>query len=225
MRHRMLLLMLALVLVGLAIPSASQASTQTLTMKAKITRFQVSGGTLTARGLMTGSLSSGGQAVKDTAPIRFRVATGSAGTRCNVLTLNLQQLYLELLGAEVQTSAINLDLYAKRGALLGNLFCSLSRAKIRLPRIASAMNRKLGEQGLAVMSAQAPVNAEAAQAAPSCQVLKLILGPLHLDLLGLNIDLYGQTVRDPVTVTINALPDKGLLGQTLCSVAGGAPPA
>jgi hypothetical protein len=34
------------------------------------------------------------------------------------------------------------------------------------------------------------------------------------------VDLYGKTKSDPVTVTINALPDKGLLGQVLCSLAG-----
>ena len=78
---------------------------------------------------------------------------------------------------------------------------------------------------LPVMAAEAPVNANAAQtqSGPSCQVLKLILGPLHLNLLGLNVDLYGQTKSDPVVVTIDALPDKGLLGQILCSLAGGSP--
>src|SRR3954447_15739005 len=224
MRQRMLLLTLALMLVGLAIPSASQAATQTLTMKAKITRFHASGNTLTATGVLTGTLGSGGNVTKDTAPVRFRVSATRSGRRCDILTLNLQQLYLELLGAEVQTSAINLELYATRGAVLGNLFCALSRAEIRLPRVAAAMNRKLPKHGLQVMAAEAPVRANAAQtpAPTSCQVLKLILGPLHLNLLGLNVDLYGKTKNDPVVVTINALPDKGLLGQILCSLAGGS---
>jgi hypothetical protein len=225
MRQRMLLLTLALLTIGLMLPSASQAATQTLTMKAKITRFHASGHTLTATGTLTGTLGSDGHVAKDTAPVRFRVSAKRTGRRCDILTLNLQQLYLELLGAEVQTSAINLELYATRGAVLGNLFCALSRAEIRLPRVAAAMNRKLGKHGLPVMAAQAPVNAGAAQTTPpqqSCQVLKLILGPLHLNLLGLNVDLYGQTKNDPVVVTINALPDKGLLGQVLCSLAGGS---
>src|SRR3954454_13063540 len=226
MQQRMMLrLTFALMVIGLVLPTASQAATQTLTMKAKITRFQASGGTLTATGVITGTLGSGGQVTKDTAAVRFRVSAKRAGTRCDILTLNLQQLYLELLGAEVQTSAINLELYATRGAILGNLFCALSRAQIRLPRIAAAMNRKIGKRGLQVMAAQAPVNADAAAdtaSQTSCQVLKLILGPLHLDLLGLNGDLYGKTKSDPVVVTINALPDKGLLGQVLCSLAGGS---
>jgi hypothetical protein len=56
----------------------------------------------------------------------------------------------------------------------------------------------------------------------TCQVLKLVLGPLHLDLLGLVVDLYGQTTSSPVIVTINAIPSQGLLGQLLCGVAGGS---
>jgi hypothetical protein len=222
MRQRMLLLTLALMIVGLAVPSASEASTQTLTMKAKITRFVASGNTLTAKGVVTGTLGSGGQVVKDTAPVRFRVSARRAGKRCDILTLNLQQLYLELLGAEVTTSAINLELYATRGAILGNLFCALSKAEIRLPRIAAAMNRKIGKRGLPVMAQQSQVYVLPSQTQQGCQVLKLILGPLHLNLLGLNVDLYGKTKSDPVEVTINALPDKGLLGQVLCSLAGGS---
>lgn len=224
MRQRLLLLTLALALVVLAAPTASQAATQTLRLKANITHFQARGRTLTGNGVITGTLASGGKTTKDSAPVRFRVAAARQGTRCDVLTLNLQQLYLQLLGAEVTTSAINLELYATRGQILGNLFCALSRAKIRLPRVAAAMNHKLGKHGLPVMATESAVNPSAAraQAQRSCQVLNLILGPLHLNLLGLNVDLYGKTKSDPVTVTINALPDKGLLGQVLCSLAGGS---
>jgi hypothetical protein len=220
MRQRILLLALALTLAGLAIPSASQAATHTLRINAKITRFQAKGGTLTARGVITGTLGSGGKTTKDTAPVRFRVSAQQVGGRCDILTLNLQQLYLQLLGAQVQTSAINLELYATRGQILGNLFCALSKAKIRLPRVAAAMNHKLGKHGLTVMATKAAIKPTAAQAQQSCEVLNLILGPLHLNLLGLNVDLYGKTKSDPVMVTINALPDKGLLGQVLCTLAG-----
>jgi len=217
----MLLLLPVLVLVALVVPSAAQAATSTVTLKAKITKFEAHGSALTASGVITGTLGSSGQVTKDRAPIRFRVAAKRTGNRCNILTLNLQQLFLQLLGARVETSAINLELYAKRGAILGNLFCALTKAKIRLPRVASAMNHKLGGRPLQVMAAQAPVRtAQTTQA--SCQVLNLILGPLHLDLLGLNVDLYGKTKRDPVTVTITALPGHGLLGDVLCSLSGGA---
>jgi hypothetical protein len=47
----------------------------------------------------------------------------------------------------------------------------------------------------------------------SCSVLNLVLGPLHLDLLGLVVDL------NRVVLNITAVPAGGLLGQLLCSVA------
>jgi hypothetical protein len=81
------------------------------------------------------------------------------------------------------------------------------------------MNRKLDGRPLTVMAAEAPVRTADHQG--TCQVLKLILGPLHLDLLGLNVDLYGRTKQSPVIVTISAVPGHGLLGDLLCSLAGG----
>jgi hypothetical protein len=55
---------------------------------------------------------------------------------------------------------------------------------------------------------------EAVQAAP-CDILHLVLGPLHLDLLGLQIDL------NRVVLNIVAQPGPGnLLGNLLCAVAG-----
>ena len=51
--------------------------------------------------------------------------------------------------------------------------------------------------------------------APACDVLNLVLGPLHLDLLGLVVDL-NQVVLD-----LTAQPGAGaLLGNLLCSVLG-----
>jgi hypothetical protein len=53
-----------------------------------------------------------------------------------------------------------------------------------------------------------------AQATASCQILDLVLGPLHLDLLGLVVDL------NQVHLTITAVPGPGnLLGNLLCAVA------
>src|SRR4051794_34464474 len=62
------------------------------------------------------------------------------------------------------------------------------------------------------VSSQA-VTAPAAVTA-SCEILTLVLGPLHLNLLGLVIDL------NQVVLTINAVPGAGnLLGNLLCAVA------
>jgi hypothetical protein len=213
-------LLLAGVATALAAPASAQASDQ-LTVTAKITSFSAKRGGLVANGTVTGTLRSGSEVSRDTSRIRIRVSQRRAGRRCDVLTLNLQQLFLELLGARVETSAINLELYARRGAILGNLFCALSRARISFPRAAAALNRRLDGRPLRVMAARTDVPAKAADHRGSCQVLKLILGPLHLDLLGLNVDLYGENKQSPVIVTITALPGHGLLGDLLCSLAGG----
>src|SRR3954447_9313006 len=57
--------------------------------------------------------------------------------------------------------------------------------------------------------------APAALPAGACQILNLVLGPLHLDLLGLVIDL------NQVILNITAVPGAGnLLGNLLCAVTG-----
>ncbi|NHN54202.1 hypothetical protein G9U51_00190 [Calidifontibacter sp. DB0510] len=61
----------------------------------------------------------------------------------------------------------------------------------------------------------AATGAAAPAAAKGCNVLTLNLGPLHLDLLGLVIDLA------PVNLNVTAVPGAGnLLGNLLCAVAG-----
>jgi hypothetical protein len=61
----------------------------------------------------------------------------------------------------------------------------------------------------------APVGRMAAQRAPSCDVLHLVLGPLHLDLLGLQVDL------NRVVLNIIAVTGAGnLLGNLLCAITG-----
>lgn len=56
---------------------------------------------------------------------------------------------------------------------------------------------------------------QTAQVNDGCSILALDLGPLHLDLLGLVIDL------EPVVLDITAVPGAGnLLGNLLCAVAG-----
>jgi hypothetical protein len=209
--------------VAFAVPASADAATSsTLSMRAKITSFRATASGVVANGTLTGKLRSGTGVSRDSAPVRFRVAAKRRGQRCDVITLRLAPLTLELLGVQVKTSHISLDVFARKGRVLGDLFCALSRAKVTFPRVASALNSRLDGRSLRVLSTSSSLPASAAQAQPqSCQVLKLVLGPLHLDLLGLVVDLYGKTQNDPVIVTINAQPHRGLLGQLLCGLAGG----
>jgi hypothetical protein len=211
---------------ALVVPaSAGAATSPKLSMKANITSFRATARGVVADGTLTGRLSSGKRVSRDTAPVTFRVAATGRGQRCDVITLRLAPLDLELLGVQVTTSHISLDVYALKGRVLGDLFCALSHAKVTFPqtaRVARALNSRLDGRSLRVFTTSQSLPARAAQAQPTtCQVLKLVLGPLHLDLLGLVVDLYGQTRSDPVIVTINAQSDKGVLGQLLCGLAGG----
>jgi hypothetical protein len=64
-----------------------------------------------------------------------------------------------------------------------------------------------------ITSTASSVVTNQAAAATGCQVLDLVLGPLHLDLLGLVVDL------NQVHLNITAVPGPGnLLGNLLCSV-------
>ena len=55
--------------------------------------------------------------------------------------------------------------------------------------------------------------ASAAQAAATCQVLRLVLGPLDLNLLGLVVELYGPNRQSPVTLTITGDPGRRRPGR------------
>jgi hypothetical protein len=63
-----------------------------------------------------------------------------------------------------------------------------------------------------------------AQLQPVCDVLFLQLGPITLNLLGLNLQIGGGPEGDlPIVVEITADAAGGLLGGLLCALAGGIP--
>ncbi|MGX9790073.1 hypothetical protein [Mycobacterium sp. MMS18-G62] len=68
-------------------------------------------------------------------------------------------------------------------------------------------------ENVAPIETAMPVNT--AQSSASCEILDLVLGPLDLNLLGLEVHL------DTVHLNITAVPGQGnLLGNLLCAVAG-----
>jgi hypothetical protein len=208
------------IVLAVAAPASAAERTGKFSMTAKVTSVRAaSGGGLVANGVVVGKLKAGGAVIRDTAPARFRVAQ-QQDRGCNILALRLAPVHLALLGVRVDTSHISLDVKAhRRGGVLGRLFCALADAEIRFPRAAIArVNRQLDDAPIATRTS-APVRVATHQG--TCQILDLILGPLHLDLLGLVVDLYGQTKSDPVRVTITGEPGHGLLGDLLCSLAGG----
>lgn len=150
------------------------------------------------------------------------------GASCRILSLKLDTLQLALLGLNLQTSAVNLDITGRKRETLGKLFCRLSKGiklskHVVAARAARSLNRRLHHHPMRVLTlhgAIAPRQASVAQAqAGSCRVLKLVLGPLHLDLLGLLVDLYGPNAKSPVTVDLTADPNGGALGSLFCQIA------
>jgi hypothetical protein len=223
MRKLVVAFFLATAFAAAVVPAANaRPRTDRLSLTAKITSFRATKAGVIANGTFSGTLRSGTGVTHSSAPVRFAVLARSRGGRCNILTLKLAPVFLELLGLQVTTSTINLQLYAVPNAVLGSLFCDLAHARVTFPRAARDLNAQLHGRPLQVMSARDSVPARMAQAAPAtCQVLKLVLGPLHLNLLGLVVDLYGQNKHSPVVVTIDAVPSEGLLGQLLCGLSGG----
>jgi hypothetical protein len=214
---RKILLVLAAVLAAacaLAAPASAADTTRVgkFTMTTKITSVRAAQGGLVANGVVVGRLNAGGTVIRDRAPARFRFSQNQVDGRCNILKLRLAPVHLALLGVRVDTSHISLDVTARRrGGVLGRLFCALTNVELRFPRVAIArINRELDDAPIAT---RAPVRVATHQ--PTCQILDLILGPPHLDLLGLVVDLYGQTKSDPVRVTITGEPGTDCLA--LCS--------
>lgn len=107
------------------------------------TQFLVQNGQLVVQGVFNGSLTSASGAVT---PITNSVATSTvtnAATNgaCNVLSLTLGPLHLDLLGLVVDLNQVNLNITAQPGPgnLLGNLLCS----------VAGLLDNGNGLQGLA----------------------------------------------------------------------------
>jgi hypothetical protein len=218
-------------------PVASLDDTGRLTLDFRVQRFVVRDGRLAARGVATARLSGPGEATRTvrqrvTAPARIAQA---GRRRCSLITLSLAPLRLDLLGLRVETSEINLRIRGvRRGAgsgVLGRLLCSLAGSRVNVQPAAAraavrALNAELPRRGLRTVRAAATLRPQAVTAdhMGTCQVLFLQLGPLELNVLGLLIELFGETRGDPVTITITALRGHGILGDLFCSLAGGVVP-
>jgi hypothetical protein len=207
-----------------AVASAAPVPANQLRADVQIQKFIVNKSGISALGTESAQLS--GQAAQQ--QVTFAVTKSSS---CNILTLSLQQLQLQLLGLNLVTSAINLHITGQTGQTLGALFCKLAQGlkltkAITARKAAASLNRRLAGHPLHAIRLRAAlpvVTAEAAQApaTPGCRVLDLVLGPLNLNLLGLVVDLYGADKTKPVEVHVTADPAGGILGAVFCKLASG----
>jgi len=175
----------------------------------------------------------------------------SAATDCPVLDLTLAPLHLDVLGLVVDTSPICLKIVAHHGeGLLGDLLCSVANllnGGLSLDQILSGLglvdpltgttllpgltavdlsglldgvtgllNNVLGNLLGAVLADILNVDVQHV-----CSILHLELGPLDLNLLGLEV-MLDDCNGGPVLVDITAETGRGnLLGNLLCGLLDG----
>jgi hypothetical protein len=217
------LALMAAFMVALASPDAQAASRNTKTFTVvPITVDGVIFDSATNQLVALVSLSGKGQ---------IRVPITISGT-CPVLNLQLGPIDLNILGLEVKTSSICLNITAQPGSgnLLGNLLCSLTNAlnsgvplstflaslsASDLTSLLSGLQNLLNGALGALTSTSSITSVQQVSANCSQQILSLSIGPLNLNLLGLVVTL-NNCANGPVTVTISTT--NGLLASLICDL-------
>lgn len=181
--------------------------------------FDALTGTLTATGgTVTGTLG-GLPFTTDITEFTLGPAQGN-GRRCSVLHLELGPINIALLGLFVDTSQICLDITAFRGrGILGDLLCGLAGGNLGLlgssdllAGLSDILTTALGRA-----RSTPPGQSRDSVCTGECEVLDLVLGPLTLNLLGVQVKL-DDCDNGPVEVCISASASGGLLGQLLCGL-------
>ena len=95
------------------------------------TDFTSAGGQLTVEGLLNGTVTNAAGAVLATVTdvvTSTTVLAAANGAVCDILTLDLGPLHLDVLGLVVDLSDVHLDITAVQGPgnLLGNLLCAVA---------------------------------------------------------------------------------------------------
>ena len=135
---------------------------------------------------------------------------------CQILTLEIDQVSLDLLGLHVDLSKVVLTITGNSsGGTLGKLFCNLATSQLATPSTARTLSSAAARSGLASQGVAfgTPMRQMQALGPGPCSIVDLLLGPLHLELLGLIVDL------NQIHLQITADPNGGLVGSALCSVA------
>lgn len=194
-------------------------------------------GNLVATGVATAVIHGKTYTVPFTAPVTLGTTPNAVDPTCPILDLHLGPIHLNLLGLVVDTSPICVSITAHQGGgLLGDLLCGLANAlnggtlqtflngllatdlQTLLDGITSILDQALQQLNTAVLQSIQAVNS-----GHTCSILHLEVGPLDLNLLGLEVQLNNcANPPGPVTVDITAVTGPGnLLGNLLCQLLGG----
>ena len=129
-----------------------------------VQRFAVQKGTLVARGVLGGTVTTAAGEV----PVPERAVAlpvSQLRATCRILHLDLGPLDLDLLGLRVQLSRVVLDITAQRGPgrLLGNLLCAIAHLLDRRPPPLQAIAGRLNSLiQLANVTSNVPVRGKSA---------------------------------------------------------------
>jgi len=213
---------------ALAAPVVSGATQATSILPINVTNIVNNAGSLVANATMG--------ATSFQIPLTLGVPSGqSAASSTQILNLHLGEIHLNVLGLKVDTSEICLNITAQTGPgnLLGNLLAGVAGALdngTSLNDILGGLTGSLdqltaGLTGLlngAFGALTTPTNAlpgASVTSSGSTSILHLSVGPLHLNLLGLDVTL-DNCHNGPITVDISAQSGPGqLLGNLLGNVA------
>ena len=205
-----------------------------------ITGVTLQGGQLFAQGLLGNKAFS--------VPLTLGTEANPANPACPILNLELGPIDLDVLGLVVETSEICLRVTAEPGPgnLLGNLLCSVAglldssgpldpalpigtvlngtQPGLDAGAVTNVLNGLGGLLNGALQNILAPTSVvgvtQAAPSALSTDILNLSLGPVDLNLLGLDVEL-DDCEGGPVTVDISAEAGPGkLLGNLLTGLLG-----
>jgi len=141
---------------------------------------------------------------------------------CPILSLFIQNLDIFLLGLEVKLlQPLNVTITANPvGGILGQLLCDLTQLDVASVLPCSLLH---SAQSVASNAASGGLNVPFASTSAvsgcgftgGCNLLNLTLGPLFLNLLGLNVSL------SEINLELNAFPTGGVLGSLLCPTIAG----
>ena len=217
--------------VALALAMLAAMAPNAAAQKKGPTTFNVIPITFTSVVVEDGALVANGLAGTTAFEVPLALVPGAvpAGGTCPVLDLRIGAIHLELLGLNVDTSNICLEITATPGAgLLGDLLCSLAGGLAASTPLSTLLAGLTQDQlTLLTNSLLQVLNnafAQITQMSPdtllsaTCEILRLQLGPIDLSLLGLNVEL-DNCAGGPVTVAITATEDGGLLGDLLCDLS------
>ena len=109
--------------------SAATGAVGTFAGTATITRFINQNGVLTAVGTVSGTLTdAAGNTIGTLTNAPFQAPVTSASGTCQILTLHIGAIHLDLLGLVVDLAPVDLNITAQSGSgnLLGNLLCAVA---------------------------------------------------------------------------------------------------